>query len=104
MYMKVITSLCNEDANQQEEQGRHGDFSPEVHVFANMLVPVVLTAHLEVHILIGITSQTLNRVLHNQHKMRVAQWHALLELLFAAPTGRAQVPLTSSSPELRTIF
>ena len=57
MYMKVITSLCNEDANQREEQGWHSDFSPEVHVFANTLVPVVLTAHLVVQQLIGV-SQT----------------------------------------------
>ena len=42
-------------------------------MFANTLVPVVPTAHLVVHALIGITRQTLNRVLHNQHKMRVSQ-------------------------------
>ena len=40
MYMKVITSLCNEDTNQREEQGWYGDFSPEVHVLANTLVPI----------------------------------------------------------------
>jgi hypothetical protein len=28
---------------------------------------------LEVHMLIGITCQTLNRVPHNQHKMRITQ-------------------------------
>ena len=55
MYMKVIASLCNGDANQQEEQGGHDDFSPEVHVFANTLVPVVSTAHLVVWRLISIT-------------------------------------------------
>ena len=32
-------------------------FSPEVHVFANTLVPVVSTAHLVVRWLIGITRQ-----------------------------------------------
>ena len=32
-------------------------FSPEVHVFANTLVPVVSTAHLVVRRLIGITYQ-----------------------------------------------
>ena len=57
MYAKVITSLCNEDANQREEQGSHDDFSPEVHVLANTLVPVVSTAHLVVRRLIGITRQ-----------------------------------------------
>ena len=55
IYMKVNASLCNGDANQREEQGRHDDFSPEVHVFANTLVPVVSTAHLVVRRLISIT-------------------------------------------------
>ena len=55
--MKVIASLCNGDANQREEQGRHDDFSPEVHVFTNTLVPIVSTAHLVVQWLIGITRQ-----------------------------------------------
>ena len=57
MYIKVIASLCNRNANQREEQGWHDDFSPEVHVFANTLVPVVSTAHLVVRRLIGITRQ-----------------------------------------------
>jgi hypothetical protein len=29
--------------------------------------------HLEVHALISIIRQTLNRMLHNQHKMRITQ-------------------------------
>ena len=57
MYVEVITSLCNEDVHQREEQGWHGDFSPEVHVLANTLVSVVSTAHLVVQRLIGITHQ-----------------------------------------------
>ena len=55
--MKVITSLCKGIANQWEEQCSHGDFSPEVHMTANTLVPVVSTAHLVVWQLIGITRQ-----------------------------------------------
>ena len=39
MYTKVITSLCKGDANQQEEQCLHGDFSLEVHMLANTLRP-----------------------------------------------------------------
>ena len=39
------------------KKGWHDDFSPEVHVFANTLVPVVSTAHLVVRRLIGITRQ-----------------------------------------------
>jgi hypothetical protein len=29
-----------ENANQRDEQGWHDDFYPEIHVFANTLVPV----------------------------------------------------------------
>ena len=39
MYMKVITSLCNEDANQQEYKDDTMIFF-KVHVLANTLVPV----------------------------------------------------------------
>ena len=38
--MKVITSLCNEDANQREYKDGMLIFFPEVHVLANMLVPI----------------------------------------------------------------
>ena len=40
MYMKVNTSLCNEDANQREYKGDTMIFYPEVHVLTNTLVPV----------------------------------------------------------------
>ena len=39
MYMKVITSLCNEDADQREYKDDTMIF-PEVHMLANTLVPV----------------------------------------------------------------
>jgi hypothetical protein len=75
---------------------RHGDFYPEVHVLANTLVLVVLTTHLVVRRLIGITCQahTLGTA-RIYPQVRVAQWHAQLELLFAAPAGRAQYPSQS---------
>ena len=38
--MKVITSLCNEDANQQEYKDDTMIFFPKVHVLANTLVPI----------------------------------------------------------------
>jgi hypothetical protein len=41
-------------------------------LLASKLVLVVVI-HLEVHVLIGITCQTLDRVPHNQHKMRITQ-------------------------------
>jgi hypothetical protein len=38
--VKVIQACVSEIANQRDEQGGHDDFYPEVHVFANTLVPV----------------------------------------------------------------
>jgi hypothetical protein len=70
------------------------NFYPDVHVFANTLVPVVSTAHLVVR-------RANRRFISLAHtlgaartypQVRVAQWHALLELLFAAPMVQAQYP------------
>ena len=48
--------------------------------------------HLEVHALIGFTRQTLNRVPHNQHKIRITQATSnSLEYLLALRRGK---PLT----------
>ena len=50
---------------------------------------------MEVHTLIGITCQTLNRVPHNQHKMRITQATSNpLEYLLALRQGKGQEPLT----------
>ena len=38
MYMKVIISWCNDDANQQEYKDDTMIF-PKVHMLTNMLVP-----------------------------------------------------------------
>jgi hypothetical protein len=74
MYMKVITSLCKEDTNQQEDKDDMVIFYAEVHVLANTLVPVVSTTHLVVLQLIGITRQahTLGTV-RTYPQVRVAQ-------------------------------
>jgi hypothetical protein len=53
---------------------KHDDFSPEVHVFANMLVPVVSAAHLVVRRLIGITHQArTSGTVRTYSQVRVAQ-------------------------------
>ena len=53
--------------------------------------------HLEVHALIGITRQTLDRVPHNQHKMRITQATSNpLEYLLALRRGKVKNP--SQSP------
>jgi hypothetical protein len=71
----------------------HDDFYPEVHLVATKLVPVVSTTHLVVRRLIGITRQahTLGTA-RTYPQVRVAQWHALLVLLFTAPAGWARYP------------
>jgi hypothetical protein len=40
MYMKVIQACVSVIANQRDEQDWHDDFYPEVHLFANTLVPI----------------------------------------------------------------
>ena len=49
--------------------------------------------YLEVHALIGITRQTLNRMPHNQHKMRITQATSnSLEYLLALRRGKVKNP------------
>ena len=55
--MKYKYKLVKGDCKQMGRTRLNGDFSPEVHVLANTLVPVVSTAHLVVRRLIGITRQ-----------------------------------------------
>ena len=60
--------------------------------------------HLEVHALIGITHQTLNRVPHNQHKMRITQaTRNLLEYLLALHRRKVKNPSQSPRSEPETI-
>ena len=60
--------------------------------------------HLVVHALIGITRQTLNRVPHNQHKMRITQATSnQLEYLLALHRGRVKNPSQSPRSEPETI-
>ena len=56
--------------------------------------------HLEVHALIGFTRQTLNRVLHNQHKMRITQ---ATRYLLALHRGKVKNPSQSPRSEPETI-
>ena len=67
-------------------------------MLADKLVLVVANHSLgEVHVLFGITCQTLNRVPHNQHKMRITQATSNpLEYLLALHQGKVKNP--SQSP------
>ena len=100
MYMKVVTSLCNEDANQWKEQGWHGDFSPEVHVLANTLVPVVSTAHLVVWQLIGITRQAhMLGTTRTYPKGEGSSMTRSTSVALRGSHGVSTIPLTIISPE-----
>ena len=69
----------------------------KVHLLAGKLVLVVAITHLEVHALIGFTRRTLNRVPHNQHKIRITQATSNpLEYLLALRRGKVKNP--SQSP------
>jgi hypothetical protein len=63
---------------------------------ATKLVPVVSTAHLVVRELIGTMPSPYVGRHKNLPEVRVAQWHAQLELLFVAPAGWAQYPSHSN--------
>ena len=76
--------------NTNEYQGDNQDTMIFPSRFTCLLASLSLLwrfTHLEVHTLIGITRQTLNRVPHNQHKMRITQ-------PFGAPPRKGQEPLT----------
>ena len=61
--------------------------------------------HLEVHALIIITRQTLNRVPHNQHKMRTTQAMSnLLEYILALRRKKVKNPSQSPRSKLETII
>jgi hypothetical protein len=59
---------------------------------------------LEVHVLIGITRQTLTGVPHNQHKIRITQATSNpLEYLLALHREKVKNPSQSPRSELETI-
>jgi hypothetical protein len=105
MYMKVNTSLCKGEANQREEQGCHNDFSSEVHVFANMLVPVVSTAHLVVQWIIGITRQAhTSSTSRTYPESEGSSMTHFTRVALHDPRGVSTIPLTNPPPKHHTIF
>ena len=69
-----------------------------------LVVAIDSEVHLEVHAIIGITCQTLNRVPHNQHKMRITQATSNpLEYLLALRWGKVKNPSQSPQSEPETI-
>ena len=77
----------------------------EVHLLAGKLVLIVAFTHLEVHALIDFTCQTLNRVPHNQHKMRITQATSNpLEYFLALRRRKVKNPSQSPQSELETII
>ena len=63
------------------------NFSPEVHVLAGMLVPILSTVHLVVRKLIGTTPSPTNGRRKNLAQMRVLNDASNLLVAFGAPSG-----------------
>ena len=76
----------------------------KVHLLAGELLLVVAIHSLGGSALIGFTRQTLNRVPHNQHKMRITQATSNpLEYLLALRQRKVKNPLQSPRSEPETI-
>ena len=72
-----------------------GDFSPEVHVLANTLVPVVLTAHLVVQRLIGITRQAcMSGTARTYPKSEGSSMTCFTKVALHSSRGASTMPLT----------
>ena len=92
MNQSIIRMNTNEDQSPQNQMMTHWFFT-EVHLLAGKLVLIVAIHSLGGHALIGITRQTLNRVPHNQHKMRITQATSNpLEYLLALCRGKVKNP------------
>jgi hypothetical protein len=80
-------------------------FSPEVHVLANTLVPVVSTAHLVARQLIGITRQArTSGTARTYPKSEDSSMTRSTRAALRDPYGVSTIPLTNPPSELRTIF
>ena len=80
-------------------------FSPEVHVFANTLVPVVSTAHLVVRRLIGITHQAhTSGTIRTYPESKGSSMTRSTRIALRDPRGVSTIVVTNSPPEHRTIF
>ena len=77
--------------NHLKINDEHNDFLPRFTYLPASYSSLWRFTHLEVYALIGITRQTLNRVSHNQHKMRITQATSnLLEYLLALRRGKVK--------------
>ena len=80
-------------------------FYPKVHVLANTLVPVVLTAHLVVWRLIGITRQAHTwGTTRTYPKSEGSSMTCSTRVTLRDPRRVSIIPLTNPPPEHRTIF
>ena len=80
-------------------------FYPEVHVLTNMLVPIVLTSHLVVWRLIGITRQAHTwGTTRTYPKSEGNSMTRSTRVALRDPHGVSTIPLTNPPPKHRTIF
>ena len=94
----------NEDQSPQNQRMNTMIFLPRFTCLSASYFSLWRFTHLEVHALIGITRQTLNRVSHNQHKMRITQATSnSLEYLLTLHWGKVKNPLQSPQSEPETI-
>ena len=91
-YQSIKEMNNNGDQSPRNQKDEHNDFY-RGSLACRQATPRCGDSHLEVHVLIGITHQTLNRVLHHQHKMRITQAMSnLLEYLLALRWGKVKNP------------
>ena len=105
MYMKVNTSLCNGDGNQRKDKDDMAIFLPRFTCLPTCYVPIVLTAHLVVWWLIGITRQA-----HTSGAARTypgsegSSTTRFTRVALRGSRGASTMPLTSTSSERRISF
>ena len=80
-------------------------FYPEVHVLANTLVPIMLTAHLVVRRLISSTRQAhMSGTARTNPESEGSSMTRSTRVALRGPRGVSTIPLTNPPPEHRTIF
>ena len=93
MNQSITRMNTNEDQSPRNQMMNTMIFLPRFTCLPASQSSLWRFTHLEVHTLISITHQTLNRVPHNQQKMRITQATSnLLEYLLALCRGRSRTP------------
>ena len=104
MNQSITRMNTNEDQSPQNQMMNTIIFLPRFTCLPASYSSLWRFTHLEIHALIGITRQTLNRVPHKQHKMRITQAMSNpLEYLLVLRRGKVKNPSQSPRSEPETI-